>query len=438
MDKNVQAELEAHVLGGVMKDNSTFHGVADLVSLADFTDPKNQKIYSAIHSLGFQGLPCDAVSVGDFLESQGTESAIAYVVTLVRNTVGTQNVLGFARKLKERSDKRSAIKACLDAHDEIINGGDAQSILQKALLGMQASNKTPYMAYGDVLREAFSSIQEAAAKRKEDGLVGISWGLDELDKMTGGIRDPRLWVLAARPSMGKTALALQVRLQAAKSGFSVGAIEAEMDYDEIGQRSMAHQYSVPFTALSKGNTDALARTSDKMKAEASSGVKRLQDYPIYSDANTWTIPGIVARATEWKRKYDIQLLTIDHMHCLKKTDPRQSELDFYNDAARSFKLLAKELKIPVLLLAQMNRSIEKENRQPRLSDIRGSGGIEEHADCALFLWGDRNTLVDGTRSVKITIDKGRMMQIGTLPDIFIFDGVHQQFKQVDMYAEGYS
>jgi replicative DNA helicase len=278
-----------------------------------------------------------------------------------------------------------------------------------------------------VLHDTLDAIDEAMTRRQTDGLNGISTGIPALDRMLGGLSGSRLYAVPGRPGLGKTALAHQIALCAARNGHAVGRCDLEMSYHEIGTRTAAHEYGISFTALEHGYEDAFSEFNDGMSN------RPLTNLPIYMDAETYHLGGIIGRIAEWKHKHDIQLAIVDHLQLIRAEGGNRNEA--LGNITSSLKRTAKRLGIPIILVCQLSRDNVKQGRRPRLEDLRDSGNIEQDIDIAVAINADPDQDDDGARDVELGLIKHRQGKTGWLTKNIEFDGRTQTFREItDAYS----
>jgi len=419
-------EAEKNVIGGILQDSGLLPLISGLVGESDFFDEKHRHIFRSILDLDASDKPIDVVTVAEWLEENSLldESGLRYLAGLYDGTAGTSNIKSYAKIVRDRARKRELVRVCQSALqtlesptgksiDEIIT--ETQTAIDELL--NQAGGE--YKNWVDVLVSADQSIQDAATRKKEGRSIGIPTGLPALDNRTGGLIKKRLTILAARPSLGKTALAQQITLYAAAYDYKIGICTLETYADELGIRSYANSLQVNGTALTFGDSSAIEEYSKRL---AGSNITK---YQIWVDDSTYTLGGIVSRAHEWKHKHGIDLLVVDHIGLVEvDMDTANARL---GKVTRALKKLSKRLDISVLALCQLNRSAEKENRRPRLSDLRDSGNIEQDCDVAIFLHSDDDS--EGAIQMEIGTLKTRYGKKGWLPQVFHFDGRTQRFTE---------
>ena len=405
-----------------MIDNSAYWKIAGVVSPEDFTTKFHREAFAAIRDAADAGQPFDLVTL-----SETTHLDLSELATLVNETPGSANVSTYAKIVRDRALLRQA-SAAIAQSLERINGGDFDAIAELAtrLEGLQRSD-SPTCDFYEALQAGLQQIETAQiAARESSGIVGAPTGIAALDDRLRGLQGGKLIILAARPSLGKTALSLQAAQAAAAAGFPVGIMSLEMGAGEIAIRAFAHQYQVNNSALAFGDAEDVEALTHKIAAnqEHAEQFKRL---PIYIDEDTFDVAGILGRITEWHRRYGIKFAIVDHLQLVDLPRDRNRN-DGLGDVTRSLKLLAKRLDIPVMLLCQLNRSVDREQRKPKLSDLRDSGNIEQDADIVIGLNGTLDNYSDGTRDIEVGFLKYRGGPVGW-GGIMRFNGRTQTFRK---------
>lgn len=397
---------EQSVIGGCLIDGDAFWKIAGIVRQDDFTLQVHREIFTAIAIAANAGDVFDSITL-----SETTDLDLGDMLTLANNTPGTANIETYARIVRDSSTVRSAAKIVSNALGRLNAGEiDAISDLAVSLEGLSRSEK-PATTFFEALQLGFDQMEEAqTAANAEGGLIGAPTGIDPIDSRMRGLKGGKLIILAARPSLGKTALALQAAQSAAAAGFPTGIMSLEMGSGEIGIRALAHQYQVNNTSLTFGEDEAIGQLTSRVSADTEK-VNAIKTLPIYIDEDTFDLNGILSRISEWHRKHKIKFIIVDHLQLVEMSG-KHNRNDGLGEVTRSLKLLAKRLDIPVMLLCQLSRGVEKEKRAPKLSDLRDSGNIEQDADVVISLNGDLEPNATGMRDVEIDFLKHRGGRVG--------------------------
>ncbi len=424
---NMRAEQS--VLGGLMLDNDLIDEAATILKLGDFYRSDHRTIFKAIFSLNEKGMSADPVTVTGWLEDhQLLEQAggQVYIGQITHDTPAAKNTLAYAEQVAEKAAVRRLSKLA-NMVSELAHGpgdaagkyADAEELFYKAI---SAS------AFGRSKTESIHSLMPALVEEIENrsqrqGLTGLSTGYADVDRITAGLNPGDLIILAARPSMGKTTLAMNLGEHAATRGAPVAVFSLEMQAKALGERMLSSAARVSSQRLRSGQL-----TEDEFP-KITDALGKVSKWPLYiDDSADLNVRDIRARAFQLKRQYGIQLIVIDYLQLISGDNPDNRTLEV-TKISRGLKSLAKDLNVPVIALSQLNRELEKRNdKRPKLSDLRDSGSIEQDADLILFLYRDEiyheNTPEKGI--AELIIGKQRNGPIGTirltyLPEFFRFE-----------------
>ena len=384
------AEAEQAVLGSMLIDADCIKDVMDKLRPGDFYLRQNREIFETIYSMFMYAKPVDGVTVAGEMEKNGTanEGTRGYLLQLMEVTPTAANVMEYVRIVQDKALLRSVSSAAADITAMIQEGTGAASDLLEAAeqkiyairRGRNAQNMVPI---GVVLQEVMDRLAELTAGGGST-LPGISTGFSAVDGKINGLNGSDLLLLAARPGMGKTSMALNVALSAAKeSGKTVAIFSLEMSREQLVTRLIASEGLVENQRLTTGNL----RESDWVKiAEAASTLSRL-DIRI-DDNPLLTVADMNAKC---RRLDNLGLVVIDYLQLMTsaggKSYSGENRQQAVSDISRMLKIMAKELQVPVLCLSQLSRANEKrDDKRPMLSDLRESGAIEQDADIVMFLY----------------------------------------------------
>lgn len=387
-------EAEQAVLGGLMLSPESINHLGDLLIDADFYLQAHRVIYKAIIELSEKKQPYDAITIGEWLQANNLASQVGgteYLVDLVSQTPSAANIKAWAEIVREKSILRQMI----EAGTVIVNNGftpdgreikellaDAeQSVFKIAEQGARA--KKSFVAMKDAAKEAYEQI----VKRYDNqgSLSGLPSGFKELDKMTSGLQKQDLIILAARPAMGKTTLALNIAEYAAmKTKKAVAVYSMEMSAGQLAQRLLSSIGRINANNLRSGELQ------DEDWSRLTSAIKQLADTKIFIDDTPALSPHELAfRARRLKREHDLGLIVVDYLQLMQVPGNKENRATEISEISRSLKALAKELDIPIIALSQLNRGLEsRTDKRPIMSDLRESGGIEQDADIILFIYRD--------------------------------------------------
>ena len=399
---------------------------------ADFSTVAHQRIFEAVLALDADGEAIDPVVVVDRLRRAGKlESAGGdqYLAELCRESSGAANAAAYVKIIRDFAIRRHALHKPAEARDKIIEGTGAASDITTDLASSVAEWSTETrnepQSMSTVMTSALDAAKRAHDRREAGGVVGAPFGIPALDNRIGGLHGPRFVIIAGRPGVGKTALAQQLMLNAASKGFAIGLISLEMSAEETGMRALACRLGLNAAALARGDKEEFESLKTATMSES---MRLLRGLPIYADFESFSLGGIIARISQLRSTEKINLAIVDHIGLIE-ADGFSTRNDQLGHISRSFKKLAKRLGIPIVALSQLNRTVERENRRPRLSDLRDSGNIEQDADSVIALHAADD--FDGPRmSVEIGLLKLRDGVKGWLPQQFQFDGRAQRFHEL--------
>ena len=384
-------ESESSVLGALLLDNRTWDRIADLLTEADFYQPEHSVLFHAIGSLVNANRVADVVTVFEHLERhKKTDEAggLAYINSLAQYVPSTANARRYAEIVREKAVLRRLVAASDEIATEAFSPGDktAAEVLdgaQQAIFALseQGAPRDDWQSGEDGVVEALDGIQQ---RHDGDGVDFIPTGLQDLDdKLNGGMRAGQVLVIAGRPSMGKTALALSIGEHVGvEHGKPVGVLSMEMLKAEVQNRRVSMRSNIPFHKILRPE-----RMSQEDWSKLTGAVEQMRHTPVYvSDQPALTINQVRGKARALKRRHGLGLLIIDYIGLMEGTDRRANRATQLGEVSRGIKALAKELDVPVLLLAQLNREVEKRpGMRPILADLRECGDIEQDADVIVFV-----------------------------------------------------
>ena len=419
---------EQSVIGGLLLEPDTLPDVAGLLHESDFVKREHSLIFRAIGELAGEGTPFDVVTLAEHLERKhllNDAGGLVYLTTLAKDTPTAANISAYADIVSACAKRRQLRGLFTDAAKRAESADDVVELIGEisaSAEGIASKGASADRSFAEAWRLSIEAMDEAANAR--GGVVGVPTGIPAIDRRTGGLLPRRLIVLAARPSIGKTALAQQMALHAASKGYAVGIVSLEMSAEELMTRSMANVYGLNVSALTFGNDTELS------KLAAAASQNPITNLPIWMDCDTYGLGGIVARLSEWRRKHRIALAVVDHIGLIDG-GAGSTRNDHLGQITRTLKLTAKRLGIAVLAVSQLSRGVERDKRRPVLADLRDSGSIEQDADVAIFLHVDPNE-ERGANSVRLEVGllKNRVGITGWLPEHFTFDGRTQRIREV--------
>ncbi len=382
-------DAERGVLGSILLMNEAIDEVGESLKAEHFYSDPHQRIYAAIQHLyesGIRGI--DAITLAEELVRRGefeTAGGPSYLAEVLDSVPHAAHVRYYSTIVREKWMQRSLIYACTEILSDCYDAAeDIDSLLQAAerrvFSILEQQGNTASIAIGDILLDAFSRIEERLHKTGD--VTGVASGFADLDHHTTGFQATELIILAARPSMGKTALVCNIAdAVARKSGKSVLLFSLEQSNLELAERFLALSARINGHDLRAGN---LTEAQHDRLVQASDDLTRL---PLFiDDRPARTMTQISAIARRQHRKNPLGIIMIDYLQLIEpeeKNAPREQQIA---QISRRLKFLAKELHVPVIALAQLNRGVElREDKRPRLADLRESGAIEQDADMVMFL-----------------------------------------------------
>ncbi len=381
-------EAEQSVLGSLLIDRDAIIRIASYVKSEDFYVSANRTIFQAILELYNRREPTDFITLSDELERRGAldaAGAIAYLSDLL-NTVPTAVHVEYYGRIVERT---ATLRRLIDAGSEIVaigyqNGVESQDALDAAESAIfsvsQRRASKDFQSIADVLDRFFDQIDYMQQHRGE--VVGVATGFDGLDQLTGGLQKSDLIIIAARPSMGKTALALGLAYGAAvQHGKTVGIFSLEMSAEQLVQRLLSTETGVDTHRLRLGQID------DNEWDRISRAFGRLAEAKIYiDDSATANVMDVRSRARHLQAEHGLDLVIVDYLQ-LMSSRRGENRVQEVAEITRGLKGLARELNIPVVALSQLSRAVEtRAEHRPLLSDLRESGSIEQDADIVMFIY----------------------------------------------------
>lgn len=378
------SSLEEAVLGALLLENQSLADVRGVITPTAFFDNVNAKIYEIICRLDDKGVTPDLISV--VKEAKAEDIQASYIATLTQKVGSGAEVMNHARQLAELETRRKLVLFSSELTARAQQGSEAAEWAAKQLDEITGAALSVDLArpIGDVLAETLQDLERRQQARQQGECVGIPTGLPHLDRVTGGWRGGQLIILAARPAMGKTAVSLHFARAAAASGVPTIIFSLEMPNVQLAGRMLVGASGTDATAFRTGDVIA----GDWRRIEH--GAAELGQLPIHLiDTASISMPRIRALCRAMQRKGRCGLVIIDYLQLIaipaeeKRYGNREREVA---EISRAAKLLAKELDVPVILLAQLSRKVEERpSETPRLADLRESGAIEQDADMVLLL-----------------------------------------------------
>ena len=398
-------EAEQALLGAVLFDNAAYERIGDALKAHHFYEPFHQRLFAAMEDHIRKGqLAEPIVLVERFRRDPGFEElgGLRYLADLVDRAPPAANAADYARVIHDLALRRELIRLGGDISAHATGDADAsardqieQAEQQLYALAETGSSSTGFMNFADALRGAVDMAAEAYSR--DGGLAGLSTGLIDLDKILGGLHPSDLVILAARPSMGKSSLAMNIAFHAARhyawepqvdgskktvNGGVVAFFSLEMSAEQLAMRLLAEVSGVPSDRVRKGEIDA------SEFGQVRDAALEIQEAPLFID-DTGGIPmaQLAARARRLKRTTGLDLLVVDYLQLITTGGRSDNRVQEVSEITQSLKALAKELSVPVIALSQLSRQVEnREDKKPQLADLRESGSIEQDADVVMFIY----------------------------------------------------
>lgn len=415
------SQAEKALLSSILLNPSIVPQVVEKIDPDDFFWPENRAVYKAILNLYEKNLPIDLISVTNEIKHLKLErelefvGGLEYLASLVELASVVHSYDYYMDIIKSKSIRTKIIKASLETIQDTYNEQySINTILDKAQRRIveisHTSKSREYHSLSDILATVLENIEIMS----EEGVVGLTTGFEDLDKMTSGLQRGDFIVIAARPSMGKTAFAINLAYNITiKSKQPVIFFSIEMSKEQIAQRFLSLESSIP---LSKIRSATLTVQDMDRIAEA---ISILSEQPIFID-DTPIISTIDIRIKSRKIKVEkkqLGAIFIDYLQLIKAEDKKESRVQELSEISRSLKALAKELNVPVVALSQLSREVEKRtDKRPLLSDLRESGAIEQEADLVIFLYRDEYYNKDSKKAnlTEVIIAKQRNGPTGSI------------------------
>ena len=429
-------EAEQALLGSIMLKSDAIHDATDIITPESFYVNKHRVIFRAMLDLMNGGNPIDLLSLANRLKDTGELEQVggnAHLAELVGNVPSSANLKYYAEIVQKKSMMRNLIEAASEitemGYDE---SQDIEILLDTADKRMGEVTSSPtmrkFIPMKDMMGEAWERFEKLHSS--DGALRGIPTGFPALDSMLAGFQPSDLIILAARPSMGKTALALDIARQTAtKYGTPVGIFSLEMSSQQLVDRMLASEAKVNAWKLRTGKLD-----SDEDFQKVRDAMERMGKAPIFIDDQPATNSMVMRSvARRLKREHGIGLLIVDYLQLMTPTASRASDsiVQQVTELSRALKTLARELDVPVLALSQLSRAIETRRGKPRLSDLRDSGSIEQDADVVMFIHREdkMNEDAETENIAEIMIEKHRNGPVGKV-DLY-FDEARTTFLSID-------
>ncbi len=431
LPQNIDAEES--LLSSILFDNNVLLDVMDILNPEDFYRPGHQKIFAAISELFSRNEPVDLITLVSRLKQNGDledAGGASYISSLMDDIPVAPNAPHYARIVHEKACLRMLIvkanaitQRCYDDREEV---DEVIDFAESAIF--EISRHKTSQAFYPIAKVIESNIDTLEERQGNKALVtGISTGYTQFDTLTAGLQKSDLIILAARPSMGKTALALNIARNAAiEAKVPVAVFSLEMSKEQLSMRLLCAESRIDSSRLRSGffSNDDWVRLTD--------GADALSEAPIFiDDSPDVSAMEIRAKSRRLKMEKDLGLVIVDYVQLMKVRGGQERRDLEISEISRSLKMLAKEINVPVLALSQLNRKLEeRSDKRPMLSDLRESGSLEQDADVVTFIYRDEVYNKDENNpnrgKAEIIIAKQRNGPIGTVPLTFI--GTYTRFE----------
>jgi replicative DNA helicase len=429
-------DAEQAVLGALMVDRELMSVLGEIVQRSDFYAPHHATIFENLQRLYERGEPIDKVSVAEELRRRKLLDDVGgaeFLSRLLDSVPTTASAEYYARVVAEKAILRSLIGAGsriaqigFEPSDDVDETLDR---CEQMIFQIGRRQGAGFVLVKDLLKPAFEQIDKLYHQQGQ--VTGVPSGFKRLDQFTAGFQAGELIIVAARPSMGKTSLALNVTMYAARdAGKAAALFSLEMSNEQLVQRLLSGEAKLDAQRLRTGNI------KDEEWSDITAAMGVLAEVPIYiDDSAALTVSEVRSRCRRLKANTGLDLIVVDYLQLLRPSNPRvTSRVEIIDEICRGLKALAKELKVPVIALAQLNRSPEMRNdKRPMLSDLRESGGIEQEADVVAFIYRDEYynpPTPENEHLAEIIIAKQRNGPTGTV--MLRFDKKFTTFSDVDL------
>lgn len=421
-------EAEQSVIGGLLLSERAWDDVAGSVSDADFYREDHRLLFQGIADLADTGQPRDLVTLTEWLRSRNLlerAGGAVYLGNLVADIPGAANIRAYANIVREHSVKRQLIQAGDQittmgfgadgrSADEMLEAAETEifAIAERGRRGGQGP-----VPLKSALTKALTRIESLFENQGQ--FAGTPTGLARLDEMTNGLQPSDLIIVAGRPSMGKTSFSMNiVENVAIKEKIPVAVFSLEMSAEQLAIRMISSWGRVDQSRLRNGHLSE----DDWPKVTSAVGIMNQNAQLFIDDTPALSPSELRSRARRLKREHDIGLVVIDYMQLMQVPGTKENRTNEISEISRNLKALAKELDVPVIALSQLNRQVEqRDNKRPRMSDLRESGGIEQDADLIMFIYRDEvyNEDSDDKGVAEVIIGKQRNGPLGTARTAFL-------------------
>lgn len=427
MPQNLQAETT--VLGAIIADGEKLNDVDGILSANDFYPERHKIIFDSMKTIAAKGINIDAITLSEDLKSKGHLDkcgGITYITELSSSSVAWDNITSHANIVKDKADRRKFIQAGMkmieSSYDKPLE--EVSTLMERVLDEVADKNRDgDLISISDALQDTIIDIENKF--KNGDKLVGKTSGFKQLDNYLSGLQKGDFIVIAGRPSMGKTAFALNVG-QAASINGNVAIFSLEMPYIQLTKRLISARCLIPFSKVKDGNLNVSEFEN------IANGSASLAARGISIDDKTTSLGDIKARCRSLKKRKGLDVVIIDYLQLLEISDKSYSREQEIAKISRELKKMAKKLDITVIALSQLSRAPEQRpDKRPMLSDLRESGSIEQDADIVIFLYRDdyyNSDTTDEPGIAEVIISKNRNGEVGTVK--LAWKGEYQRFGEI--------
>lgn len=430
-------DAERSVLGALLLDKNAVIKVMDIITASDFYHPAHQRIYDAIVGLFERGEPIDLLTVSNKLKEKKALKDVGgadYLAELVSSVPTSAHVERYAGIVKENRVRRDLIQASSEINEQALEPHDFETLLDhvesKIFSISQRSRPQRFTQIKQELPAAYERFEKLHQSGGKGGLRGVATGFTQLDSLLSGLQRSDLLILGARPSFGKTALALDIARQIALGGNPVGIFSLEMSKEQVIDRIIAGQAQIPLWRLRTG------RLQDDLEFSlVQQALDELSKTPIFiDDTPSPNILQMRSTARRLELDHGLALIVVDYLQLIEPRTGSDNIVQQVTEISRGLKTLARELNVPVLAVSQLSRNVDhREVKIPRLSDLRESGSLEQDADVVLFIYRkdrERADVPEEERNMaEIIIAKHRNGPLGSVK--LRFDPEKVGFRNID-------
>jgi replicative DNA helicase len=437
-------EAEQSLLGGLMLDQRAWDQIADVVTASDLYRADHRLIFGAIGALVERNLPPDAVTVSEHLQRLGQLEAaggLPYLARLVEDTPSAANIRAYARIVRDRAMLRQLIEIGGDIAASALatEGQTVEDIVDRAeqrvfeIADRGQRRGSGFVSLKQILPQTIDRLDMLSHSTSD--ITGISTGFGDMDRMTAGLQRGDLIIIAGRPSMGKTTLAMNIAENAAiGAGVPTAVFSMEMSAEQLSFRMIGSIGRVNQSRLRTG------KLTDEDWSRIDSAVSMMSNAPIFiDDSGALTPTEVRARARRLKREHGLGLIVVDYLQLMRVAGTTENRATEISEISRSLKALGKELDCPVIALSQLNRSVEQRtDKKPVMSDLRESGAIEQDADLIVFIYREEVYEPETPRKgiADIIIAKQRNGPVGEFHLTFLGEFTKFENLIAEAYGEG--